>query len=114
MVKKNKINTSKVKLKKGDTVVVLNGTDKNKKGKVMEVLRKENKVVVKDINIRTKHVKAKAQGQESGIIKSENAINVSKVNYFCDKCDKAVRLGTKILKNGDRVRICKKCGEEVK
>ncbi len=114
MVKKNIINTSKVKIKQGDTVVVLNGTDKNKKGKVVEVLRKENKVLVKGINIRTKHVKAKKQGQESGIIKSESAINISKVNYFCAKCDKGVKLGSKILANGEKTRVCRKCGEEIK
>lgn len=114
MVKKNIINTSKVKLKQGDTVIVQNGTDKSKKGKVLQVLRKENKVLVKGINIRTKHVKAKKQGQESGIIKSESAINISKVNYFCEKCQKGVKLGTKILENGDKSRVCRKCGEEIK
>ena len=114
MVKKKIINTSKVKLKKGDTVVVQNGTDKNKKGKILQVLRKENKVLIQGVNVRTKHVKAKKQGQESGIIKSESAINISKVSYFCDKCDRGVKLGTKLLENGEKFRVCRKCGEEKK
>ena len=101
-------------VKEGDTVIVLGGTDKNKKGKVIEVIRKENKVVVQGVNVRTKHVKAKKQGQESGIIKSESSINISKVNYFCPKCEKGVKLGTKVLENGEKTRICRKCGEEIK
>ena len=111
MVKKKIINTSKVKLKKDDMVVVQNGTDKGKKGKVLQVLRKDNKVVVQGVNVRTKHVKAKKQGQESGIIKREKPIHASKANYYCEKCEKGVRLGIKVETDGKKTRFCKKCNE---
>lgn len=105
---------AKVRIKKGDTVVVNAGKDKGLKGKVTAVLVKDNKVLVEGANIRTIHAKAKKQGQESGIIKREAPISASNVNVFCSKCNKAVRLGMKVLENGEKVRVCKKCGEEIK
>ncbi len=105
---------AKVKIKKGDTVVVNAGKDKGLKGKVIAVLVKDNKVVIEGVNVRTIHAKAKKQGQESGIIKREAPISASNVNVLCSKCNKAVRLAVKVLENGDKVRVCKKCGEEIK
>lgn len=105
---------TKMKLKKGDTVVINNGVDKGKKGKILDVSPKTNQIMVEGINVRTRHVKAKKQGQESGIIKREAPINASKANVFCSKCEKGVRVGIKVLENGDKVRVCKKCQEELK
>ena len=104
---------SKMKLRKGDMVIVNSGTEKGKKGEIIKVDLKNSKVLVKGINVRTMHVKARKQGQESGIIKREVPINVSKVNYFCDKCGKGVKLGIKVAEDGSKSRYCKKC-EEVK
>lgn len=112
MIKKIK-NESKIKLKLGDTVIVNSGVEKNKKGKILQVLRNDNKVVIQGINIRTKHVKPRKQGQEAGILKMECPINISKVNYFCEKCSKGVRLGI-MIKDSKRIRICKKCNTEIK
>lgn len=105
---------TKMKLKKGDTVVINSGVEKGKKGKVLETSLSDNKVIVEGINIRTRHVKAKKQGQESGIIKREAPINASKANVFCAKCEKGVKVGYKFLENGDKVRVCRKCSEEIK
>ncbi len=102
---------AKTKLKKGDTVIVNNGTEKGKKGTILSVLRKEQKVVVQGINIRTKHVKPRKQGQESGIIKRECPIAISKVSYYCDSCDKGVKLGINIAEDGTKTRFCRKCKE---
>ncbi len=102
---------AKMKLKKGDVVIVNSGSEKGKKGEILRIDRKNAKVVVKGINVRTKHVKARKQGQESGIIKSENPIDASKVNYYCEKCGKGVKLGIKIEDNGTKTRFCKKCNE---
>ena len=63
-----------MKIKKGDNVQVLSGNDKGKTGEVLEVIPKENKVIVKDVNIRKKHVKARKQGEESGIISVESVL----------------------------------------
>lgn len=104
---------SKMKLRKGDMVIVNSGTEKGKKGEIIKVDLKNSKVLVKGINVRTMHVKARKQGQESGIIKREAPINVSKVNYFCEKCGKGVKLGIKVSEDGTKSRYCKKC-EEVK
>ena len=102
-----------MKIKKGDNVQVLSGNDKGKKGEVLEVMPKENKVIVKGVNVRTKHVKARKQGDESGIIPVECSISSSKVNVVCPKCGKATKVGYKIEKD-EKVRICKKCGATLK
>ena len=97
-------------IKTGDTVIVLSGDDKGVKGKVIAVSPKEGKVLVEGANIIHKHVKARKQGDESGIIDAEGAIYASKVALYCSKCGKGVRAGYKM--DGDKkVRVCKKCGQ---
>ena len=102
-----------MRIKKGDNVQVLSGNDKGKTGEVLEVIPKANKVVVKGVNVRKKHVKARRQGEESGIISVESSIPVSKVNVVCPKCGKATKVGYSIEKD-KKVRICKKCGTKLK
>jgi len=102
----------KLAVKAGDTVVVNSGDDKGKKGKVLEVSRGEGKVIVEGINIVTKHVKPRRQGEEGGLIKTEGAFYASKVNVYCAKCDKGVRVSHKVV-DGKKIRVCAKCGEEL-
>jgi large subunit ribosomal protein L24 len=102
-----------MKIKKGDTVEVLSGNDKGKTGEVLEVIPKSQKVVVKGVNVRKKHIKPRKQGEEGGIIPVECAINSSKVNVVCSKCGKATRVGY-IIENDEKVRVCKKCGAKLK
>ena len=102
-----------MKVKKGDTVQVLSGNDKGKTGEVLEVMPKQEKIVVKGINIRKKHVKPRKQGDEGGIISVECGIHTSKVNVVCPKCNKPARIGYKMEKEG-KVRVCKKCGTIIK
>ena len=102
-----------MKIKKGDTVQVLSGNDKGKKGEVLEVMPKSNKVVVKGVNVRKKHVKPRKQGDESGIIPVECAIYSSKVNIVCSKCNKPTKIGYTI-QDDKKVRVCKKCGAKLK
>ena len=102
-----------MKVKKGDTVQVLSGNDKGKKGEVLEVIPKDSKVVVKGVNVRKKHIKPRKQGEEGGIISVECAIDSSKVNVVCPKCGKSTRVEYKI-ENDKKVRICKKCGAIIK
>ena len=102
-----------MRIKKGDTVQVLSGNDKGKTGEVLEVMPKLQKVIVKGINIRKKHVKPRKQGEEGGIISVECSIHSSKVNVVCPKCNKATRLG--VIKEGkEKIRVCKKCGNKIK
>ena len=100
-------------VKKDDTVILLTGDkkDRKKSGKVLEVSPKEGKVIVEGMNMVSKHVKPRKAGDPSGIIQAESAIYASKVQVVCPKCKKATRVGSKVLENGKKVRICKKCGE---
>ena len=102
-----------MKIKKGDNVQVLSGNDKGKTGEVLEVIPKLDKVIVKGVNVRKKHVKARRQGEESGIISVECAIPSSKVNVVCPKCGKATKIGYSIEKE-EKVRVCKNCGAKLK
>ena len=102
-----------MKIKKGDNVQVLSGNDKGKTGEVLEVIPKDNKIVVKGVNIRKKHVKPRKQGEEGGIIAAEVAIDSSKVNVVCPKCGKTTKVAYKIEKD-NKTRICKKCGANLK
>ena len=102
-----------MKIKKGDTVQVLSGNDKGKTGEVLEVIPKLQKVIVKGVNVRKKHVKPRKQGEEGGIVPVECSIHSSKVNVVCPKCNKATRVG--IIKEGkEKIRVCKKCGNKIK
>ena len=102
----------KLAVKAGDTVVVNSGDDKGKKGKVLEVSRGEGKVIVEGVNIVTKHVKPRRQGEAGGIVDAEGAIYASKVALYCKKCDKGVRVNYKVV-DGKKVRVCAKCGQEI-
>lgn len=101
-----------MKIKTNDTVIVLSGKDKGKKGKVLSADPKHLKVVVEGVNVAKKHQKARKQGEESGIIKKETPLYVSKVMIVCPKCGKATRVGH-AFKDGKKYRACKKCGAEM-
>ena len=99
-------------IKKNDTVIVLSGKDKGKKGKVLVAMPSENKVVVEGVNVATCHTKPRKQGEQGGIVKRETPIRSCKVALYCEKCEKGVRVGHKI--EGDKkTRICRKCGAEI-
>ena len=102
-----------MRIKKGDNVKVLSGNDKGTTGEVLEVNPKADKIIVKGVNVRKKHVKARKQGEESGIISVECAIPAAKVNVVCPKCGKATKVGYSVEKD-EKVRICKKCGAKLK
>lgn len=103
-----------MRIRKGDTVKVLSGNDKNKTGEVLEIIPKTQKIVVKGVNVRKKHVKPRKQGEEGGIISVECAIHSAKVNVVCPKCNKATKIGYEVDKDGNKVRVCKKCGAKLK
>ena len=104
---------SKVHVKTGDTVIILSGKDKNKKGKVLQVSPAEQKVIVEGLNMVTKHVKPRRMGEAGGIVKAEGPLYACKVMLVCPKCGKPTRLGHKILSDGTKQRVCKNegCGE---
>ena len=104
---------SKVHIKTGDTVIVLSGKDKGKKGQVLAVSPTEGKVIVEKINMVTKHVKPRRMGETGGIVKAEGAMYASKVQIICPRCNQPTRIGHRLNKDGTKDRICRKkgCGE---
>ncbi|NLZ54385.1 MAG: 50S ribosomal protein L24 [Thermoanaerobacteraceae bacterium] len=101
----------KVQIKKGDTVCVLSGKDKGKKGKVIKVLPRKKKAIVEGVNMATKHQKPTPGIKQGGIMQIEMPIYTSKLMVVCGKCNKPTRVGYKMLDDGSKVRICKKCEE---
>ena len=96
-----------------DQVVVLTGKDKGKQGKVTSVAPKTGKVTVEGVAMVTKHQKARAQGQQGGIIHKEAYIDASNVMVVCPKCGKPTRVGHQVLEDGKKVRVCKKCSAQI-
>lgn len=101
----------KLHVKKGDSVVVLSGKDKGKKGKILTVLPKADRVIVEGVAMATKHKKPRKQGEVGGIIHQETAVHASNVMRICNKCGRPTRVGRTILNGGAIVRSCKKCGD---
>ncbi len=99
-------------IKKNDTVIVLSGKDKGKKGKVLETMPKSGKVIVENVNVATVHNKARKQGEQSAIIRKEIPLYVCKVMRVCPKCGKPTRPAYKIT-DGKKDRVCKKCGATI-
>jgi large subunit ribosomal protein L24 len=101
-----------MKLKKGDTVLIISGKNKNKKGKVLVALPSLQKVLVEGVNLRKRHQRPKKQGEKGQIIEMPAPIPVSNVELICPRCGKATRVGAKIIEK-KKFRVCKKCGHEI-
>jgi len=99
-------------IKLNDTVEVITGKDKTKRGKVIAVFPKINKVIVEGINVATKHKKARRPEDVAGIIKKEMPLYTWNVALVCTSCKEKSRMGSKKLDDGTKVRICKKCSAE--
>ncbi len=100
-----------MRIKKGNTVLIISGKDKGKKGKALEVLSKEGKILVEGVNLMKKHQKPKKTGEKGQIIQLPKPIDVSNVKLICLKCGKPTRIGYKIVEK-KKYRTCKKCGQE--
>lgn len=102
---------NKIHVRKNDTVVVISGKDKGKIGEVLEVSPSKGKVLIKGVNVVAKHQKPNKANMQGGIIHKEAAIFSSKVMLYCKKCKSVTRISNKILDDGTKVRVCKKCQE---
>jgi len=101
-----------MKIHKGDTVLIISGKDKGKKGKVFKVLTTENQILVEGVNLRKKHQKARKSGEKGQIITKPVPIDASNAKIICQKCAKPARVGYKV-EDKKKYRICKKCGGEI-
>ncbi|MBL0717318.1 MAG: 50S ribosomal protein L24 [Desulfosarcina sp.] len=100
-------------LKKDDKVKIIAGKDRSKIGKILKVIRKDSRVIVEKINIVKKHSKPNASNKQGGIIEQEAPMHWSNVMLVCNKCIEPVRIKMKILEDGKKVRICRKCNEMI-
>jgi large subunit ribosomal protein L24 len=99
-----------MRLKKGDMVKVISGKEKGKTGKILKTVRDKNQIIVEKLNLVKKHQRPDAKGK-GGILEKEAPLDVCKVMYVCNKCSTSVRVGFRVLEDGAKVRVCKKCNE---
>ncbi len=102
-----------MKIRKNDTVHVIGGKDRGKKGKVRFVYPKDERLLVEGINFIKKHTRASGQVRQAGIIERESPIHVSSVMLLCGKCNHPTRVGFRFLKDSKKVRFCRSCGEVI-
>jgi len=102
-----------VHVRRGDTVGVITGRERGKRGKVLRVLRDKGRVVVEHVNMIKKHQRPTQKLRQGGIIEREAALALSNVLVICPRCDKPSRTGVKLLADERRVRVCKRCGESI-
>ena len=100
-------------IKKNDTVSVITGKEKGKKGRVISVDPARNRILIERINLIKRHMKPSKRYAQGGIIEKEAPLHVSNVMLVCPKCGKPTRIGNAILSDGKKVRICKKCKEVI-
>ncbi len=104
---------TKLHVKKGDTVKVLSGKDKGKQGKILRAIPAKERVVVEGVNIVKKAQRPTQQNPQGGITTMEAPLNVSNVMLVCPKCNEATRTGKRVNEAGKKVRVCKKCGQDI-
>lgn len=103
----------KIHIKKGDIVQVISGKDAGKKGKVLSVEPSKSRVIVEGINIMKRHTKPTRTNPQGGIMEREAPIHSSNLMVYCSKCKEPVRINKKFLSDGQKVRVCNQCGEEL-
>ena len=103
----------KLSIKRNDTVEVIAGKEKGKRGKVLIVLPEKQRVIVERVNFIKRHQRPTQKVRQGGIIEREGSLHISNVMLVCGKCGKRTRTGIQVLADGRRVRACKKCNEIV-
>lgn len=101
-----------MRIKKNDMVLIISGKDQGKKGKIINVLPKKNRVIIDGINLRKKHTRPKKQGEKGQIVEIAAPLDISNVKLICPKCKKPARVGYKVAEK-NKFRICKKCKQEI-
>lgn len=102
-----------LKIRKDDTVQVIKGRDRGKKGKILQVYFKENRCLVEGINLVKKHKRQTRQDQQGGIVSIESPISISNLMFFCKHCNHPARVGFSTAKDGTKSRVCKSCKETI-
>jgi large subunit ribosomal protein L24 len=100
-------------VRRGDTVGVISGKERGKRGKVLRILHDKGRLVVEKVNMIKKHQRPTQKLRQGGIIEREGPLAISNVLLICSRCDRPVRSGTTILADGRKIRVCKRCGEAI-
>ena len=100
-----------MKVVKNDMVLVISGNYKGKKGKVLKVFPKEQRIIVEGVHFIKRHTRPTQKNPQGGIVEKEAPVSISNVLVICPKCSTPTRIGRKMLEDGKRVRVCKSCGE---
>ncbi len=102
-----------MRIRKGNLVEIITGKEAGKRGKVLRVFPKQQRVAVEKLNLIKRHTKPTQQNPQGGIVEREGTVHVTNIMLVCNRCNRRVRVGHKILDTGQKVRICRKCGEEI-
>ena len=102
-----------MKIRKDDTVVVVTGKDRGKRGKVRFAYPEDERLLVEGVNFIKRHTRARGQVRQAGIIEREAPIHISNVRLLCSKCNHPTRIGFRFLEGGKKVRFCRSCGEVI-
>jgi len=102
-----------VHIRKNDSVIVIAGKERGKTGKVLRVDREKQAVIIERINLVKRHSKPRGPQKPGGMIEKEAFIEASNIMLMCDKCNAPVRIGRKVLTDGTKVRVCRRCGESI-
>lgn len=100
-----------MQIRKNDSVIVIGGKERGKTGKVLRVVPDKDTVIIERLNMVKRHTKPRGPQQPGGIVEKEAAIHASNIMILCDKCNAPVRVGHKILADGKKIRICRRCNE---
>jgi large subunit ribosomal protein L24 len=103
----------KVRVRRGDMVAVLAGKERGKRGRVLRVQPERGRILVEHVNMIKKHQRPTQKLRQGGIIEREGFVHLSNVMVVCGKCDRPSRTGMKVLTDGRRVRVCRRCGETI-
>jgi large subunit ribosomal protein L24 len=102
-----------VHLRKNDSVLVIKGRERGKTGKVLRVVPEKNAVFIERVNLVKRHSRPRGPQQPGGIVEKEAPIRAANVMLMCDKCGGPVRIGHKVLSDGTKIRICRRCQEAI-
>ena len=101
------------RIRKNDTVMVIAGRERGKTGKVLRVIREDNRVIIERLHMVKRHQKPRGQPSPGGVVEKEASIDLSNVMIMCDRCNAPARIGSRRLEDGSGVRTCRRCGEAI-
>jgi large subunit ribosomal protein L24 len=104
---------TRTRIRKNDMVMVVKGRDRGKTGKVLRVAPEDGRVLIERLNVVKRHSKARGAASPGGIVEKEAPISAANVMFFCERCNAPVRLGIRFGAEGERSRVCRRCGEAV-